>query len=204
MPEITDTQPRATPGTPSAARLRPVTGYDGTPPASRAIEAAITLLRGRHGSIDVVYVAHAPGADMLSPDVLVQVEAGFSEIEKELRSSAAAQLDGRGVAWEFQRQQGMIARGLIAATSAAGEAHPGDTVAIVVGSSSQAGHRIVGSVAVGLARHCPVPLVIVPEGWPAACRPTIRGNHRGEPAPAASVRRPHRPAPGSRRTGPGA
>jgi nucleotide-binding universal stress UspA family protein len=36
------------------------------------------------------------------------------------------------------------------------------TVAIVVGSSSHATHRIVGSVAVSLARHSPVPLVIVP------------------------------------------
>jgi nucleotide-binding universal stress UspA family protein len=99
---------------------------------------------------------------MLSPDAVVQVEAGFGEIETELRASAAAQLDGRGVAWEFQRRQGMIAGELIAAASAIGDAYPGDTVAIVVGSSSRASHRIVGSVAVGLARHCPVPLVIVP------------------------------------------
>jgi nucleotide-binding universal stress UspA family protein len=33
---------------------------------------------------------------------------------------------------------------------------------IVVGSSSQAMHRVVGSVAVTLARHSPVPLIIVP------------------------------------------
>jgi len=39
---------------------------------------------------------------------------------------------------------------------------PGDTVAIVVGSSSQAAHRLVGSVAVSLARRSPVPVVIVP------------------------------------------
>jgi nucleotide-binding universal stress UspA family protein len=35
-------------------------------------------------------------------------------------------------------------------------------VAIVVGSSSLVAHRVVGSVAVGLARHSHVPLVIVP------------------------------------------
>ncbi|HYZ55209.1 MAG TPA: hypothetical protein VE733_17145 [Streptosporangiaceae bacterium] len=33
---------------------------------------------------------------------------------------------------------------------------------LVVGSSSQAAHRMIGSVAVSLARHTPVPLVIVP------------------------------------------
>ena len=37
-----------------------------------------------------------------------------------------------------------------------------DTVAIVVGSSSHAMHRVVGSVAVSLARHSPVPIVVVP------------------------------------------
>jgi nucleotide-binding universal stress UspA family protein len=40
--------------------------------------------------------------------------------------------------------------------------HAGDNVVIVVGSSSAAMHRMVGSVAVSLARHAPVPLVIVP------------------------------------------
>ena len=42
------------------------------------------------------------------------------------------------------------------------ETHPGDTVVIVVGSSSQAMHRVVGSVAVSLARRAEVPIVIVP------------------------------------------
>ena len=42
------------------------------------------------------------------------------------------------------------------------DARPGQNVAIVIGSSSHATHRMVGSVAVSLARHAPVPLVIVP------------------------------------------
>ena len=45
---------------------------------------------------------------------------------------------------------------------AIGLAHPGDTAVIVVGSSSNAVHRMVGSAAVSLARHSPVPLIIVP------------------------------------------
>jgi nucleotide-binding universal stress UspA family protein len=51
---------------------------------------------------------------------------------------------------------------LIAVATAIGDAGSGSTVAIVVGSSSHATHRVVGSVAVSLARHSPVPLVIVP------------------------------------------
>ena len=42
------------------------------------------------------------------------------------------------------------------------DARPGQNVVIVIESSSYATHRMVGSVAVSLARHAPVPLVIVP------------------------------------------
>lgn len=162
MADTTQGQPQAATDTPSTVKLHLLVGYDDSPPASRALDAAVNLLRGRNGSIDVVWVAHVPSVDMLSADAIVEVEADFDDIEKELRASAAAQLDGRGVAWEFRRRQGLIAEELIAAASAVRDAHPGDTVVIVVGSSSHASHRIVGSVAVGLARHCPVPLVIVP------------------------------------------
>jgi nucleotide-binding universal stress UspA family protein len=41
-------------------------------------------------------------------------------------------------------------------------ARPDDVVTVVVGSSSSAMHRMVGSVAVSLARHSPVPVIIVP------------------------------------------
>jgi nucleotide-binding universal stress UspA family protein len=156
MSETTNT------GTPPATNLRLVTGYDGSPPAIRALDAAAALLRGRQGSIEVVYVAHLASVDMLSADAIAQIEVDFDEIEKELRAAVAAQLDGRGVAWDFQRRQGLIAQELIAAATGIVETHPHDTVTIVVGSSSHVGHRIIGSVAVSLARHCPVPLVIVP------------------------------------------
>ena len=109
MPDITDSRPQAAADAPAAARLRLVTGYDGSPPATRALDAAAALLWGRHGSTDVVYVAHVPSVDMVSADALAQ-EADFGEVEKELRASGGGQLDGRGGAWEFWRRQGLIAR----------------------------------------------------------------------------------------------
>ena len=42
------------------AVLHLVVGYDGSPPASRALDAAALLMQGRTGRIDVVYVAHTP------------------------------------------------------------------------------------------------------------------------------------------------
>jgi nucleotide-binding universal stress UspA family protein len=148
--------------TPPAGFLHLVVGYDGSPPASRALDAAVRLLEGRTGRIEVLYVAHLSSVAMLSPGAIAELESDFDEIEQELRASAGEQLRSSGAAWEFARRQGIIPDELVAAATALRDAHAGETVAIVVGSSSHAAHRVVGSVAVSLARHSPVPLVIVP------------------------------------------
>jgi len=139
-----------------------VVGYDGSPPSTRALDAAIRLLQGRSGSIDVVYVAHVPAVDMLSASAVAEMDASFDEIERDLRASARAQLEGREERWRFERGQGVITDQLLAAATTLRNEHPDDNVAIVVGSSSQAAHRLVGSVAVSLARRSPVPVIIVP------------------------------------------
>jgi len=146
----------------SAGKVYLVVGYDGSEPAVRALDAAVRLLRGRDGSISVVYVAHLTSAEMMSADAIAEMEESFDELAKELRTQASEQLAGQEERWRFERRQGSIADQLVAAATQHPDAGPGDTVAIVVGSSSQALHRMVGSVAVGLARHAPVPLVIVP------------------------------------------
>jgi nucleotide-binding universal stress UspA family protein len=147
---------------PSTGDLYLVVGYDGSAPATRALEAAVRLLHGRTGAIEVVYVAHLTTAEMMSADAIAEMEVNFEEIARELRAKAAEQLSGREERWEFEHGQGPITDVLIKVAEKLKEAHPGDNVAIVVGSSSQAMHRMVGSVAVSLARHAPVPLVIVP------------------------------------------
>ena len=147
---------------PSTGNLYLVVGSDGSAPAIRALDAAAALLHGRTGSINVVYVAHLTTAEMMSADAIAEMEVNFSEIARELQSQAAEQLGGREERWEFEHGQGMITDVLIKVAEKLRDAHPGGNVAIVVGSSSQAMHRMVGSVAVSLARHAPVPLVIVP------------------------------------------
>jgi nucleotide-binding universal stress UspA family protein len=147
---------------PPAADLYLVVGYDGSPPASRALDAAARLLHGRAGSVEVVYVAHLPSIDMLSAGAVAEMEANFDDIARELLTAASEQLRGREERWRFERRQGLIAGELIAAAAGIRYAHPGDTVVIVVGSSSHAMHRVVGSVTVSLARRSPVPLVVVP------------------------------------------
>jgi nucleotide-binding universal stress UspA family protein len=148
--------------TPPAAFLHLVVGYDGSPPAARALDAAVRLLQGRTGRIEVVYVAHLSSMVSLSPGAIAEMEADFDDIAKDLRASAAEQLGEQAPGWEFQRRQGLIAEELIAAATDVRDADPSKTVVIVVGSSSHAAHRLVGSAAVSLARHSPVPLIIVP------------------------------------------
>jgi nucleotide-binding universal stress UspA family protein len=147
---------------PPAVAVRIVVGYDGSPPADRALDAAVRLLSGRTGSITAVYVGHISSTAMLSADAIVEIENDFDQVEKELRASVGERLRGEVDNWDFERRQGQIAHELIAATEEIRSRHPDDTVAIVVGSSSSAVHRMVGSVPVNLARHSPVPLVIVP------------------------------------------
>ena len=73
-------------GTPPETDLRLVVGYDGSPPAIRALDAAVNLLQGRAGTIDVVYVAHMPSMAALSPGAVTELETGFDDVEQELRT----------------------------------------------------------------------------------------------------------------------
>jgi len=137
-------------------------GFDGSPPAVRALDAGVNLLQGRAGRIEIVYVAHMPSMAALSPGAVAELESDFEDVEQELRTMVGDQLRGREDRWGFERRQGLIAEELVSAARETGVANPDATVAIVVGSSSLAAHRVVGSVAVSLARHSPVPLVVVP------------------------------------------
>ena len=147
---------------PPAGNLYLIVGYDGSPPATRALDAAVRLLSGRSGTIEVVYVAHLPSVDALSPGAVAEMEADFDDIAQELHTAASEQLRDREERWQFQRREGLIPDELLAVATGIHDAHPGDTVVIVVGSSSHAMHRVVGSVAVSLARRSAVPLVVVP------------------------------------------
>jgi nucleotide-binding universal stress UspA family protein len=113
----------------------------------------------------VVYVPHMPAVDMLTTEAVTGMQATFGELTRDLHAQASDQLRDREERWRFERGRDMfsdVSSVLIGVAEKVAAAHPGENVAIVVGSSSQARHRMVGSVAVSLARHAPVPLLIVP------------------------------------------
>jgi nucleotide-binding universal stress UspA family protein len=153
-----------TPSAPPAVReLHLVVGFDGSPPALRALDTSARLLAVRPpGRITVVWVAHLSGEVSLSADAVAIVENDFDQVAGELRTAAAERLADSGLPWDFRWRQGLIARELTAAAQEIQAVRPDDVVVILVGSSSSAMHRMVGSVAVQLAHHAPVPVTIVP------------------------------------------
>ena len=149
--------------TPPIHELHLIVGFDGSPAAKRALDASARLLAVRPpGRITVVWVAHLTSTVRLSADAVEVVEHDFDQVAAELRAMAAERMAGSGVPWDFQWRQGTNAHELIAVAESVRVARPDDVVVIVVGSSSSPMHRMVGSVAVNLARHSPVPVTIVP------------------------------------------
>jgi nucleotide-binding universal stress UspA family protein len=153
---------------PAVSQAQIIVGFDGSAPALRALDNAVKLLMIRPGRIIVLWVAHLTSSVELSADAIAIVESDFDKVAAELRGTAAERLEASraggatGVPWEFMWRQGAIAAELVAEAESRHAAHPDDVVAIMVGSSSSAMHRVVGSVAVSLARHSPVPVMIVP------------------------------------------
>jgi nucleotide-binding universal stress UspA family protein len=113
---------------PPPGNLYLVVGYDGSPPAFRALDAAVRLLHGRTGSIEVVYVGHEPSIDALSPGAVAELEANFDDIARELYTAVGERLRDREERWRFERREGPIPDELIAAAAGIRDAHPGDTV----------------------------------------------------------------------------
>jgi nucleotide-binding universal stress UspA family protein len=143
--------------------LQVIVGFDGSAPAVRALDTAARLLSGRPpGRITVTWVAHLSSAVELSAEAAAIVESDFDQVAAEIRAAAAKQLGDSGVTWDFQWRQGLIAQELIEVAEAVQAERPDDVVIILVGSSSSAMHRVVGSVAVTLAHHSPVPVTVVP------------------------------------------
>ncbi len=152
--------------TPSVSELHLIVGFDGSPPAVRALETSVRMLSVRPpGRITVAWVAHLSGALSSRPaDATAIMESDFDQVAGEVRAAAAEQLDGSGLAGTFSGVQ-VPDRAVADRGGRVGDhtARPDDVVVILVGSSHSAMHRVVGSVAVTLAHHLAgVPITVVP------------------------------------------
>ncbi|MFF4019616.1 universal stress protein [Streptomyces sp. NPDC001843] len=134
-----------------------VVGVDGSEPSLRAAAYAGGLARRQHALLAVVYVQPVMSA---SAALGVPVADTTDEIAEGLVAQirdAAERLKGLyDIRWEFHTFRGDPFNGLVKA------ADDLKADAVVVGASEQAGHRIVGSVAIRLVKAGRWPVTVVP------------------------------------------
>ncbi|MFI8306597.1 universal stress protein [Streptomyces sp. NPDC085927] len=134
-----------------------VVGVDGSDTSLRAAAYASGMARRQHALLAVVYVQPvlAAGAALGAP-----VAEATDEIAEDLvRQVREASEQVRGVfdfRWEFHTFRGDPYNGMVKA------ADDLTADAVVVGASEQAGHRLVGSVAVRLVKAGRWPVTVVP------------------------------------------
>ncbi|MDH6438126.1 UNVERIFIED_CONTAM: nucleotide-binding universal stress UspA family protein [Streptomyces canus] len=134
-----------------------VVGVDGSDSSLRAAAYAGGLARRQHALLAVVYVQPviASGAALGAP-VAETTDEIAEDLVAQIRLATEQNKGIFDVRWEFHTFRGDPYSGL---TKAADELKAD---AVVVGASEQAGHRIVGSVAVRLVKAGRWPVTVVP------------------------------------------
>lgn len=131
-------------------------GIDGSDTSMRAAAYACGLARRQRCQLVVVFVAATSAWISSVAGAGAAIQSTLDELETELRQ------DIRHVAEELQVPVTFITRrgDPFAELRAMADVAKADTV--VVGSSSQAGHRLIGSIATRLVRLGRWPVVVVP------------------------------------------
>jgi nucleotide-binding universal stress UspA family protein len=140
-----------------------VVGYDGSPPAWRALDQAADLLRDRDGALEVVFVARLPVGAALSAAAMGEVRQGLDEQARALADEVRDRLAGQDHPWNFQRRDGAVASELKAVAADLRRRY-GETaeIVVVVGGSAHRYHRIAGSVGANVVRADTYPALVVP------------------------------------------
>jgi len=146
-----------------AGKLIVVVGYDGTPPATRAVESAAEILRNRPGRLEVVYVAHLPSTVAFSAPGVTAAREGLDDEEQQLASQAKEVLGGTDLDWHFQRRDGDVARELLKASEEQRDAAGPETrVVLVLGGSAHKIDRYLNSTPSRVIRQDRFQVVVVP------------------------------------------
>ena len=132
-------------------------GVDGSPTSLHAAAYATGLARRQHARLVVVFVAEGgPAMAGLVPGAGQVVQEANTEVGTRLRDGLVEAATELGVEVDYRILQGDPV-GEISRTA--------DEVladAVLVGASEQAGHRVIGSVAVRLVRVGRWPVTVVP------------------------------------------
>lgn len=132
-------------------------GVDGSQSSLRAASYAAGLARRQNALLALVYVQPVmPAGASLGAPVSEATEEIAEGLVAEIRESAERLKGVYDVRWQFHTFRGDAYAGLVSAA----EELMAD--AVVVGASEQAGHRIVGSVAIRLVKAGRWPVTVVP------------------------------------------
>ncbi|MCU1641318.1 MAG: universal stress protein [Nocardia sp.] len=132
-------------------------GVDGSESSWRAAAYAAGLARRQHALLAVIYVH--PWMAMvaaLGTDVQSITSEIADDLDREIRESIERVKDIYTIRWKFLTRRGDAFAELAKAADELG------ADAVVVGASAQAGHRLVGSVAMRLVRAGRWPVTVVP------------------------------------------
>ncbi|MFF8316568.1 universal stress protein [Streptomyces bobili] len=134
-----------------------VVGVDGSDTSMRAAAYAAGLARRQRALLAVVYVqpVMTAGAALGAP-VAEATDEIAQEIVAQIREATERSRGVFDMRWEFHTFHGDPYNGLVKAADQL------KADAVVVGASEQAGHRIVGSVAVRLVKAGRWPVTVVP------------------------------------------
>jgi nucleotide-binding universal stress UspA family protein len=134
-------------------------GVDGSTTAARAGWYAAGLARRQGARVVAVYVEPGPGISGAAPggaSLVVAQQQAFDEVAADFRQRVGEVSRELGVDFTFIAAHGDPFRELC---RIADEMHAD---AVVVGASTKAGHRLVGSLAVRLVRANKWPVTVVP------------------------------------------
>lgn len=129
-------------------------GVDGSPTSMRAGAYAGGLARRQRSHLVIVYVR--PMAASVSPDVVVASRATQDRIAADLRDTITEQAARLGLEYTLYEREGNPYTEI---TKLADELR---VDAVVVGASTKAGHRLIGSLATHLVRDARWPVTVVP------------------------------------------
>jgi nucleotide-binding universal stress UspA family protein len=131
-------------------------GVDGTPTSRNAAAYAAGIARRQHAQLVVVTVQSPPRMGGLAPLATAALEETLQQVATDLETQVRTGAELAGVSMSY-----VMARG-DAFTEISRVAEEVFADSVVVGASAQAGHRLVGSLAVRLIRAGRWPVTVVP------------------------------------------
>ncbi len=135
--------------------IRILVGIDGSATSLRAAAYAAGIARRLGARLSVVYVRSAGASSAMAMTAGAMIETQ-EQIATEIRGIVAEGMKHVGISVEYSERVGNPYRELIAVATEL------RVDAIVVGASTQAGHRFVGSLAARLVRDASWPVTVVP------------------------------------------